>query len=61
MTADEIRQIIPNLPSEIRDRVKKAHDNYTKTKDERFLTLILDILEQFRDDPKVADLVKRMR
>ncbi len=61
MNMAEIERIIPTLPPKILYRVKYLCDEHAKTKDARFVTLILEILKQFRDDPKVIELIKRMR
>lgn len=61
MNLDNIQRIIPLLPVEVRDRVKDLCENYKRTKDERCITLILKILEQFDDKREILDLVKQMK
>ena len=58
---NDLAPFIQSLPKEIQDRIYYLAQQAEKTGDSRYTDLIVEILEQFADNPKVNDLVKRMR
>lgn len=58
---NDLEPYIRSLPKEIRDRIEKLMDNYRRTGDLRVIDMIVAILEECDDNPKLLDLVKRMR
>lgn len=58
---NDLRAYIRRLPGAIQERIERLYNDYQRTGDDRFVQMIVDILEAFDDDAKIKDLVKRMR
>ncbi len=61
MDVDKIYKIIPKLPQIVRDKIRELCDGYTRTKDPRYIDIILETLEKFDDVPEIGELIKKMK